>query len=161
MERILKGDLTMIKDIVTDIEVLKIKSKQCFFTELDILNNKAIIKDMIQTADDHKDECLGLAANQIGVHKNIILVRDMTDCIHTPKYTVMVNPKVFCFKTKAKSIEGCLSFPNRDSVVVKRSLKVKVKWQEVTGRTHLKIFHDFDEARVIQHERDHLRGILI
>ena len=65
----------MIKDICTNTDLLAIKSKQCFFTELDILQNRIILENMIDTAEHWKDQCVGLAANQICEYKRIIIIR--------------------------------------------------------------------------------------
>ena len=144
---------TMIKKIVTDRKKLSKKCGKCFFLELDIFRNNGIINDMIDTAKSDKT-CVGLASNQIGYDRRIILVKNETG------FTAMVNPRIFC-KTGGikKGIETCLSFPGLKPKV-RRYRRIKVEYQEVTGRTNWVEFYE-DYARIVQHEIDHLNGKLI
>lgn len=149
----------MIKEISTDVIELSKKSKKCYFSEIDIYQNKIIIKDMLDTVEENKEICIGLAASQIGEHRRIIIA------VINGKSVVMVNP-VF---TPVKSAgikqykEGCMSFPERmyvNRIIKRRYKKIKVTYQLVTGAEMLAVFKGLP-AIIVQHEIDHLNGIPI
>lgn len=140
----------MRKEIVKDPEVLSQKSVPFNLTdEADI----ELLGDMIDTAEAHKENCVGLAAIQIGVPKRVILVRQSN--IFTP----FINP-VIIKKSPSTYVteEGCLSLEGTRSV--KRHHSVKVAWTTFTGKKQVKEFKGF-VAEIIQHEVDHCNGILI
>lgn len=135
---------------------------------------KELITQMIITLNRQKDpEGVGLAAPQVGVSKQIFLVKPETKS----KPKVFINAKIISSKsnvtrstlhdkkelkprTKKKKVtlEGCLSIP-RIWGEVKRPERVLVSWKDENGTTHKQWFEGF-EAVVIQHEMDHLKGIL-
>lgn len=97
----------------------------------------------------------GLAAPQVGVHKRIVIV---TDKKRNPK--LLINPDITYFSTNTKEFpEGCLSIPD-ELYLVPRSVTIKYQFRDLTGKTHSHKATGW-EARVIQHEIDHLNGILI
>ena len=117
-----------------------------------------ISEDLIDTANHHKieDGCVGLAANQIGYHRRMfaMLVDD--------KFQVFINPKyVFKGKSKKTSVETCLSFPG-EAFKVRRSKKVRISYFIDLDGELTKVFETFKglQARIVQHEMDHLEGIL-
>jgi peptide deformylase len=147
----------MIKEIVTAEVILAQKSKPCFFTELDILANRSIIGNMVDTCEANRKECIGLAGNQIGDHKRIIVV--MLEDVYTP----MVNPSFTPVRSdkRKKFKEGCLSFPDRPHrVISKRWRTINITYQTVTGKVE-KLKLGKMAAIIFQHEIDHLNGILI
>ena len=96
---------------------------------------------------------IGLAAPQIGVSKRVIVIDDGGDAY------MMINPKI-TWKSKELSSfdEACLSVPDEHGEVI-RPVSIKVKFQDKTGKyKHWKL--DGLKARVVQHEIDHLDGIL-
>ena len=96
---------------------------------------------------------LGLAAPQVGVSQRVI-VYEIDDQVH-----VLVNPIISGGRgEQLEPMEGCLSIPNLHGVV-KRFQEIKIKGQDHRGRPVSKKVTDL-EARVIQHEVDHLDGIL-
>ncbi|MEO0234080.1 MAG: peptide deformylase [candidate division WOR-3 bacterium] len=100
------------------------------------------------------EEGIGLAANQIGITKRIILIGDEKEIY------VMVNPVITWFsEEKEKMMEGCLSFIDLN-VNISRSKSVKVKYFDENGNPKENTF-DGIYARAIQHEVDHINGILI
>ena len=145
----------MIQDIVMDPEVLSKKCKPCAFFQLDVYQNKEIMQDLLETAMS-QPPCVGLAANQVGFDKRIILIRPFGGKL----YKIMVNPVIYC-KTGGikKGKEGCLSFPGK-SFIVRRHKTVKVRYQIVTGRIMEDTYTGMS-ARVVQHEIGHLNGVLI
>ena len=138
----------MVKEIVKDIDILTKESEPFVFGEDDEL-----IQDMIDTANEHSDRCVGLAAVQIGVHKRAILVK-IGD-----KFVPMINPIIIkrspqTYVTK----EGCLSLDGTRTV--KRHKSVYVVHRDVNGKKGYGDYIGF-EAEIIQHEIDHLNGVLI
>lgn len=138
----------MIREIVKDENLLKQKSTNFIFGEDDYL-----IEDMLDTANAHKERCAGLACIQIGIAKKIILVKQ------NDKFIPFINPVII--KKSPKTFiaqEGCLSL---DGIrPVKRHRSVKVMYSTVQGKLKVQEFNGFI-AEVIQHECDHLNGVLI
>ena len=115
-------------------------------------------KDMLETM--YKYDGLGLAAVQVGVLKRMIVY----DCSYIEenskkKPVVMINPKiVWTSKNKVLVEEGCLSFPDVFENI-ERYEKVKVEYIGIDGKKRIKSAKEM-EAIVIQHETDHLDGIV-
>ena len=138
----------MVREIVKDENVLYQKSANFIFGEDDYL-----IQDMLDTANEHKENCVGLACVQIGIPKNIILVKQ------GGKYIPFINP-VIVKKSPNTYIatEGCLSIEGFRTV--KRHKTVKVIYTTIQGKRKMQEFSGY-VAQIIQHEIDHLNGILI
>ena len=111
-----------------------------------------LISDMLDTLEDEGG--LGLAAPQIGITKRIILIRyeDKIETYITPEVEVIEGEKV-------EGDEGCLSIYSIQGFQVKRYPKVKIRATNVKGNTE-EFIVDGLYARVLQHEIDHLDGIL-
>jgi peptide deformylase len=127
---------------------------------------KTLVQEMIVTLDAQTDpEGVGLAATQVGVALNIFVMRpdkesDVTICIN-PKILDLQKHPDFTKKTKKKKhepMEGCLSIPKFWSPV-KRPQEVLLEYLTVDGEKKTEWFKDF-EAVIVQHEVDHLQGIL-
>jgi len=113
---------------------------------------KALIEDMTDVM--YADDGVGLAANQVGVAKQLI-VYDAGQGFH-----VLINPVITPIDdAKETHEEGCLSLPGVQ-VNVERFIKLKVEGLDSTGNKTEFIAEDIT-ARVIQHEVDHLNGVLI
>ena len=111
-----------------------------------------IAQDLIDTLTAHKDGCVGMAANMIGVNKRIIIFDN------EGAYQVMFNPVIVKQSGPYQTDEGCLSLTGRRQT--KRWKSIKVQWQNETFQTRLKTFTGWT-AEIIQHEIDHCDGILI
>lgn len=141
----------MIKTIVQDPNKL---FKKCISSTG--YEYKRIAKDLLDTALYNKSNCVGLAANQIGYNKRVIaaLIND--------QFIIMINPIyiVKCGGIKADE-ETCLSFPGKSSIV-RRYKKVRIKYYVECDDELIPVVETFTsfEARIIQHEIDHLNGIL-
>lgn len=132
----------MRRTIITDVSKLKLPSDPIERWEV-----KEILPHLIDTAEAHYDKCLGLAANQIGYQKRLFVVKI------DGNYAAFINPEIIVRKDGIKSdFETCLSFPDRKPVKVRRYKTIKM--------ADFNIFHGI-VARVIQHEIDHLNGVLI
>ena len=138
----------MIKEIVKDESVLTMKSEAVTMDEA-----KEIITDLLDTARAHIDECAGLAAPQIGVNKRVVVVRS------GDSFFPMVNPIVVRkIGKKFVNHEGCLSLEGIRTV--ERFPSVLVNYLDKNGKRLTKTFNG-TVAIIVQHETDHLNGILI
>ena len=100
---------------------------------------------------------VGLAAPQIGVNKRLMVYNPSGDSKKWLEETILVNPKITEYSdAKDEEIEGCLSFPDMQGEVV-RSKWIKVEAMTPKGRKIKKKFKGW-EARIFQHEYDHLDG---
>ena len=109
-------------------------------------------RDLLDTLIAHKDGCVGMAANMIGVNKRIIAFDNEGE------YTVMLNPMIVKQSGVYEAEEGCLSLTGTRKV--RRFKSIKVQWQNEKLQTRLKTFTGWT-AEIIQHEIDHCEGILI
>lgn len=137
----------MVKELVHDPILLAMKSETAAKDDLQTA------QDLADTLAAHKDSCVGMAANMIGVRKRIIVFDNGGE------YMTMLNPEILKRSEPYETEEGCLSLlggPRK----CKRYKSVKVKWQTVDFQTRIKTFTGFT-AQIIQHEIDHCDGILI
>jgi len=110
--------------------------------------------DMIETM--YLDDGVGLAAPQVGVSSQILIA---CPTAKPGEEYVIVNPKILSESGREAEMEGCLSLPGL-AVKVERSKKIHLRFQDRNGKTWEVKLKDFF-ARVIQHEMDHLKGILL
>ena len=109
-------------------------------------------QDLLDTLAAHRDGCVGMAANMIGVLRRIIVFDDHG------KDTVMLNPEIVRSSGVYETEEGCLSLPGMRKT--KRFRSIKVKYQTMELQTRFKTYEGWT-AQIIQHEIDHCNGILI
>ena len=109
-------------------------------------------RDLLDTLIAHKDGCVGMAANMIGVNKRIIAFDNEGE------YMVMLNPMIVKQSGVYEAEEGCLSLTGTRKV--RRFKSIKVQWQNEKLQTRLKTFTGWT-AEIIQHEIDHCEGVLI
>ena len=118
-----------------------------------------MIETMLAPMEDSDVVGIGLAANQVGIDKRMAIVTLNIDTKKKHKIVTMVNPEIIeSTKQEVSMEEGCLSLPG-ESGKVSRPSKIKLKWQNINGNWSEKKFDGWD-ARVIQHEIDHLNGVL-
>ena len=137
----------MIKKLIHDPIFLGLKSEVATKEDLQVA------EDLLDTLTAHKDGCVGMAANMIGVRKRIIAFDN------NGTYMVMFNPEIIKKSEPYETEEGCLSLlggPRK----CKRYKTIKVKWQTAERQIRIKTFTGFP-AQIIQHEIDHCDGILI
>jgi peptide deformylase len=138
--------------------------KKC--TEVVLPLNKEDRAD-IQTLLDSflaRDDASGLAAPQIGINKRIIVFRvkgfEEKGKIKPDEFEVLVNPRITQKRSdKVKMTEGCLSCPEIQ-VEIGRFPEIKIRALNAKGEKISKRYLDY-AARIVQHELDHLDGILI
>ena len=136
----------MIREICRDETFLAQKAAPATAGDL------ATAQDLLDTLTAHKDGCVGMAANMIGVCKRIIAFDN------EGTYMVMFNPVIVRQSGPYEAQEGCLSLSGVRKT--KRFQTVKVQWQNEKFQTRLKTFTGWT-AEIIQHEIDHCEGILI
>ncbi len=136
----------MIREICRDEAVLAQKAEPATADDL------GVAEDLLETLIVHKDGCVGMAANMIGVNKRIIAFDN------EGKYMVLFNPEIIKKSEPYEAEEGCLSLTGTRKT--KRWKSIKVQYQNEKFETRLKTFTGFT-AQIIQHEIDHCEGILI
>ena len=136
----------MIKAIMKDPIFLSQKSAPATVPDL------PLAQDLRDTLEAHRDGCVGMAANMIGVARRIIIFDDNGSA------TVMFNPEIVKCSGAYEAEEGCLSLPGTRKT--KRYRSIKVQYQNEQFQTRLITYTGFP-AQIIQHEIDHLGGVLI
>lgn len=136
----------MIREICKDIIFLAQKAEPATSEDL------PVAADLLETLQYHKDGCVGMAANMIGINKRIIAFDN------DGEYMVMFNPEILRKTGPYDTEEGCLSLTGVRPV--KRWKTIKVKWQNEKFQQRIKNFTGWT-AEIIQHEIDHCEGIII
>lgn len=114
--------------------------------------DEPVVADLVQTLLAHKETCVGMAANMIGVAKQIIVV------LAGPIPLVLINPKITHASGAFTTKEGCLSLEGQRET--KRFRSITVKFLDANFAPRTQQFNDFI-AQIIQHECDHCAGKLI
>ncbi len=141
----------MIKELVHDPIFLARKSERATKDDL------PVAQDLLDTLVAHREGCVGMAANMIGVRKCIIAFLDESG--RSPTYTIMLNPTIIARSCIYETEEGCLSLlggPRK----CKRYKTIKVQYQTLEMQTRTKNYEGWT-AQIIQHEVDHCNGVLI
>lgn len=149
----------MIQKIVdTKNPKLRIKSKPALRVDKKIV---VLVKDLKETLIAQKDpEGIGLAAPQIGKNLRVFVM------LQKGKVKTIINPKIIKIERVSKKskpghkriMEGCLSLPNYYSPI-ERAPKLTLEYTDEVGVKKMEIFDGLD-AQIVQHEIDHLDGIL-
>ena len=146
--RILTGNHPSLKTVCKPVTDFEIATK--------------VIRDLKYCLDKRK-RGVGLSANQIGSDLRIILVQTKRASNYNvpgwpAEFTAMINPVITdASVTTNIATEGCLSYPGIYKSI-KRSSRINVKYNTIDGSEHYVMFSNF-EARIIQHEIDHLNGL--
>lgn len=136
----------MVREIMRDEAFLSQKAEPATLEDL------PVAQDLLDTLTAHKDGCVGMAANMIGVCKRIIVFDN------EGKYTVMFNPEIIKKSGSYEAEEGCLSLTGIRKA--KRWQSIKVQYQNGQFQIRFKTFTGWT-AQIIQHEIDHCEGVLI
>ncbi len=136
----------MVRPVIRDTFLLSQKSAPATPDDLDA------VRDLIDTLDANRDRCVGMAANMIGVLRRFIAVMD------GEKILVMLNPEIVKASGPYHTEEGCLSLDGTRPT--RRYRSIKVRWQDEAFRVRIRTFEGFT-AEIIQHEMDHLEGVVI
>lgn len=146
----------MLKIIKYPNDFLRRKTREITPEELKDPKIKRLVSGMLKVME--KEKGVGLAAPQVGSDLRICLVK--ADREADSDAIALVNPKIKSYSRRCEIFEeGCLSFPGK-FFPVERPVKVKVAAKDIFGKK-LKIKADGLLARVLQHEIDHLDGVLI
>jgi len=136
----------MIKQINHDITLLSQKSQLATKDDLNV------VKDLQDTLTANSKDCVGMAANMIGVNKRIIVFA------MGPMAIPMINPTIISKSDAYDTSEGCLSLIGERET--KRYQNITVKYFDQDFKEHTQSLSDFI-AQIIQHEIDHCNGIII
>ena len=137
----------MVRELIHD--PIFLAGKACKATAADL----GTARDLMETLLYHREECVGMAANMIGVQRHIIAVAD------GERQLLMLNAEITKRSGPYETEEGCLSLlggPRKTT----RYAKIHVRWQDTLFQWHEADFSGFT-AQIIQHELDHCSGILI
>ena len=136
----------MIKPIVRDVLLLQRKAVSA--TGKDV----SVAMDLRDTLQFYRDSCVGMAANMIGSNVAMIIVTD------AKKDIIMMNPQIIEKSGPYEAEEGCLSLSGKRTAL--RYRKIRVTYTDITMKRHTETYEGYT-AQIIQHECDHLNGILI
>ena len=136
----------MVREIVHDPLFLARKSTAATAADL------PAAQDLLDTLRANLHQCVGMAANMIGIRKRIIAFSN------GPLLAVMLNPKIIRKAGEYETEEGCLSLEGRRKTVRYRT--ITVSWQDTSMKEHTDTLNGF-AAQIVQHEIDHCNGILI
>ena len=136
----------MVREIVRDVIFLSRKSEPA------TKEDAGVVADLKDTLAAHRDGCVGMAANMIGVSKRIIIFSGEDGDI------VMINPVISAKMGRYETQEGCLSLDGERMAV--RFEKIEVRYLDENFCARKGKFSGFT-AQIIQHECDHLDGIII
>ena len=136
----------MVREICKDEAFLAQKAEPATADDL------GVAQDLLDTLIAHKDGCVGLAANMIGVNKRIIAFEN------GGKYMIMLNPVIIKKLDPYEAEEGCLSLDGTRKA--RRYRTIKVRWLNEKLQERIKTFTGFT-AEIIQHEIDHCEGVII
>ena len=137
----------MVKELVHDPILLGMPSISATKDDLQVA------RDLLDTLTAHKESCVGMAANMIGIRKRIIVFDN------EGAYMAMFNPEILKATGAYDTEEGCLSLLGGPRPC-KRFQTIKVRWQNEQFQTRIKTFSGWT-AQIIQHEIDHCNGILL
>ena len=137
----------MIKKICKNINILRKPSVDLKENEL------SVVTDLVDTLSYHLDKCVGMAANMIGINKNVIVI-----VLEDNSILPMINPILMSKKGVYDTEEGCLSLEGVRPT--KRYKVIEVKYFDTEFNETSRVFKGF-EAEIVQHELDHLKGIII
>lgn len=136
----------MIKNIVKDVSFLAQKS------EIATKDDVGVVNDLIDTLNSNLDNCVGMAANMIGVKKRILVFS--VGSIIVP----MINPVILKKENPYEAEESCLSLIGFRKTI--RYENIEVEYLDINFKKHKQVFTGFT-AQIIQHEVDHFEGIII
>lgn len=137
----------MVREIIHDPLLLALKSEPATADDMQV------VKDLLDTLRAHTNECVGMAANMIGSNKRIIVVSAGLGQF------AMINPVIISKKKPYDTEESCLSLlggPRK----CKRYEEIEVTYTDINQKPQRQKYAGWI-AQIIQHECDHLEGILI
>ena len=136
----------MIRPVNRDTFILSKKSAPASIADL------GTVTDLCDTLRANLDRCVGMAANMIGINKRIIAIAI------GPMVIPMLNPVILKKTGAYETEEGCLSLSGVRKTT--RYQVIEVEYQDTSFKKHRQTYEGF-AAQIIQHEVDHLEGILI
>ncbi len=139
--------MAILKILTEGAQILRQKAKEV--TKI-TKHQRMLVRDMLETM--YNANGVGLAAPQIGISDRLVVI----DVGEGP--IVLFNPEITLCEGENKDVEGCLSIPGRNEYIV-RAQKVSVSYVNLEGK-RATVTGEGLLARALQHEIDHLDGIL-
>ena len=136
----------MVREIIRDQFFLRMPARKAGAGDIPIAD------DLLDTRRANADRCVGMAANMIGENVAVIAFSDGS------RYMEMFNPVIVRRDAPYDAEEGCLSLDGTRPV--RRYRTIKVQWQTRDMKPRVRTFTGFT-AQIIQHETDHLAGVVI
>nr|WP_326125901.1 peptide deformylase [uncultured Oscillibacter sp.] len=136
----------MVREIVTDPILLSRRAEPAGVEDLETA------RDLLDTLAAHREDCVGMAANMIGVNRRVIVFENEGEDM------VMFNPEIIRESGPYEAEEGCLSLPGTRRT--RRWQTIQVRYQNELFQTRTGTYTAL-AAEIIQHEIDHCEGILI
>ncbi len=146
-QRSFDTERNMVREIIHEPFILRMASEKADASDLETA------ADMYDTLVHNRETCVGMAANMIGVRRRIIIFDD------NGKIVTMFNPEIIKAEHPYETKEGCLSLLGGPRPVT-RYKNIKVRWQNERFQDRIKNFSGYT-AQIIQHEVDHINGVLI
>jgi peptide deformylase len=141
-----------VRKIITDSDKLHRVAKQAILSA----QIKIVARDLIDTATTHLPKYIGLGATQIGYNIRMFVMFDKSQ----RKFITIINPEIIRAVGKKKYLrEGSLSLPGAN-ILTGRYVKIRARYTDERGDLIERNFSNIN-ARVFQHELDHLNGVLI
>ena len=138
----------MVRELVKDQFFLWLKSVP--MTQDDL----AVVEDLNDTLRAYSDECVGMSANMIGVNKAVIAIQPE----NSDEMVVMINPKIIKKSGAYETEEGCMCLDGERKTT--RHRNITIEYHDEEFKKHIKLYSGYI-AEIIEHECDHLEGIII
>ncbi len=138
----------MVKELVKDQFFLRLKSEPV------TSEDKEVIQDLKDTLEAHAEECVGMSANMIGVNKAVIAIKPENSDV----MTVMLNPRIIKKSGAYETEEGCMCLEGERKAI--RHRNITLEYFDEDFKKHVKLYSGYI-AEIIEHEMDHLAGIII
>lgn len=136
----------MVREIVHDEAFLSLPSENADLRDI------GLISDLVDTLHFHREVCVGMAANMIGVRKNVIAIE------LGPLSIVIINPVIKKKSGEYIAREGCLCLKGERECV--RYREIEIEYLDLSFKKRNEHYSGF-ASEIIQHEMDHLKGIVI
>lgn len=138
----------MVRELVKDQFFLRLKSEPMTKDDLDV------VADLKDTLKAYSEECVGMSANMIGINKAVIAIQPE----NSNEMVVMINPKIIKKSGPYETEEGCMCLEGERKTT--RHRNITIEYYDEEFKKHVKLYSGYI-AEIIEHECDHLEGIII
>ena len=138
----------MVRELVKDQFFLRLKSEPMTRDDLDV------VADLKDTLKAYSEERVGMSANMIGINKAVIAIQPE----NSNEMVVMINPKIIKKSGPYETEEGCMCLEGERKTT--RHRNITIEYYDEEFKKHVKLYSGYI-AEIIEHECDHLEGIII